>query len=108
MAGWASFGSRAILRRVTARGVFLVIGIAVGVGCIGQLPGDGMEHGGNTGTAGTSGAAGRAGATGRGGAPGPGGTTGTAGSVGQPSCESTVFKGAACEPSDQQLCYKTC
>ena len=108
MPGWAKSGSRAILGRVTARGVFLVIGIAVGVGCIGQLPGDGTEHG-TAGTTGTSGMSGRGGSTGRGGAPGPGGTTGIAGSsAGQPPCDSTVFKGGACTAPDQQRCYKTC
>ena len=113
MPGWASSGSRAIVRRVTARGGFLVIGIAVGVGCIGQLPGDGTGSG-TPGAAGTgvAGTVGRGGAPGRGGIPGRGGTTGSAGSggsaFGQPPCLSSVTKGGACTASDQQLCYKTC
>ena len=90
-----------------ARSVFLVFGIALGAGCIGQLPGDGTGSG-TPGAAGT----GMAGTVGRGGMPGRGGTTGSAGSggsaFGQPPCLSSVTKGGACTASDQQLCYKTC
>jgi hypothetical protein len=44
---------------------------------------------------------------------GGGGTTGTGGvpggsTLGEPACLSTVAKGAACGPADQQLCYKRC
>jgi hypothetical protein len=70
-----------------------------------------------TGTAGTDGS-GTAGTTGGGGTTGAGGTTGTGGSsatgtggtmaFGEPACLSTVVKGGACTPADQQFCYKTC
>ncbi len=83
-----------------------MFGIALGAGCIGQLPGDGTGSG-TPGAAGT----GVAGTVGRGGMPGRGGTTGSAGtggSAGQPPCVSSVTKGGACTASDQQLCYKTC
>jgi hypothetical protein len=50
--------------------------------------------GGSGGTAGTGGG-------------GAGGGTGS-GDFGQPTCVSTVVKGGACTPADQQFCYKTC
>ena len=45
-----------------------------------------------------------------GGSSGGGGTGAGGGSAafGEPACAATVAKGAACTPSDQQLCYKTC
>jgi hypothetical protein len=63
-----------------------------------------------------SGSAGNTGTTGNGGTTGGGGTTGTAGTTGaggsapfgEPACLSSVVKGGACGPSDQQFCYKTC
>lgn len=71
----------------------------------GGAPGAGS--GGATGTT-TGGASGTAtgGTTGA----GSGGTTGGGGGAafGEPACLSTVSKGSACGPSDQQLCYKTC
>ena len=38
------------------------------------------------------------------------GRTGTGGTAafGEPACLSTVVKGGACTPTDQQFCYKTC
>jgi hypothetical protein len=66
----------------------------------------GTASGGASGTA-TGGASGTAsgGSTGA----GSGGSTGTGGGAfGEPACLSTVSKGSACGPTDQQLCYKTC
>jgi hypothetical protein len=57
---------------------------------------------------GTGGSRGTAGAGGSAGTAGTGGGGGGSGSFGQPACLSTVTKGGACSPSDQQLCYKTC
>ena len=34
--------------------------------------------------------------------------TGGSGAFGEPACLSTVIKGGACTPTDQQFCYKTC
>jgi len=45
---------------------------------------------------------------GTGGAAGAGGAGGSSGSFGEPACLSTVAKGVACLPTDQQFCYKTC
>jgi hypothetical protein len=75
---------------------------------------------GMTGAAGSGSPAGTAGDTGSGtaGTTGGGGTTGAGGSAatgtggtaafGEPACLSTVVKGGACTPADQQFCYKTC
>ena len=64
---------------------------------------------------GNSTGSGTAGTTGTGGTTGVAGTTGTGGSaaggstaLGEPACLSTVTKGGACTPTDQQLCFKTC
>jgi hypothetical protein len=59
------------------------------------------------GTAGTNGAAGTGGWTGGAGTSGPAGTGGGAG-FGQPACPAEITRGAACLPTDLQLCYKTC
>ena len=61
-----------------------------------------------TGGAGTNGT-GSAGTTGVAGTTGSGGSAaGTSGAFGEPACLSSVTKGAACTPTDQQFCYKTC
>src|SRR5262245_47109998 len=95
--------------------------IAVGAalhGCGGQLPTPGGRAGSggsgpSTGQAGTMGRGGVGGSgrggmgpSGRGGASASVGTGGTA--FGEPACVSTVVKGGACAPADQQFCYKTC
>ena len=87
-------------------------------GCGGSLfPHDGGAAGsrGAAGTGGTAGTTGVAGTTGGAGTTGEAGTTGTTGaagtsggSFGEPACLSTVVKGGACTPLDQQFCYKTC
>jgi hypothetical protein len=65
---------------------------------------------GTTGGAGTTGVAGSgaAGTTGAAGAAGTTGGAGTTGAFGEPACLSTVVKGGACTPTDQQFCYKSC
>jgi hypothetical protein len=92
----------------------LVAGVFMFQACGG---GDNVGMTGNgTGTAGTTGSGtGTAGTTGDAGTSGTAGTTGAGGSAtggtaafGEPACLSTVVKGGACLPTDQQFCYKTC
>lgn len=71
------------------------------------MTGNAGTTGSSTGNAGTTGSAGTTGTAGTTGSAGTTGTGGT-GTFGQPACLSTVEKGAACGPSDQQMCYKTC
>jgi hypothetical protein len=71
-----------------------------------------LDPSGTAGTNGTAGTTGEAGTSGTAGTTGSGGSaaTGTGGTMafGEPACLSTVVKGGACLPTDQQFCYKTC
>ena len=89
------------------RGLLFLGGAALVV--VGPLDGCGGTLITDPGGAGTGGLPPAAGTTGSAGAAGTGGASGTGGTAfGEPVCASTVAKGAACGPADQQFCYKTC
>src|SRR5262245_8161089 len=96
---------------VGARGLCVGLGVVLIGGALNGCGGS-LGNGGNTGGKGgfpdSTGRAGTMGAAGRGGQGGTGGGAGTGSAFGEPACLSTVSKGGACTPTDQQFCYKTC